>query len=169
MSLGYRTGIMPNMKEPGTLAYYNRVVIKGVDDLDRLARRISAETGIKRGVVLLILTSLEDIALERMGDGYAIELGGLGRIYLSIQSELVTEANELGAKHIKKAKINFKPGKSFTEMAKNAKFEAHRNYKDFSTEEILAKGLIDDLADEDVFYEDGVVQVQDDYTVYEVE
>ncbi|MDR2834218.1 MAG: hypothetical protein LBV67_10930 [Streptococcaceae bacterium] len=160
MSIKYRTGVIGNPQEPGTLSYYNRAVSDGVDNFDRLARRVSAETGVKRGVVMSILTSLEDIAMERMSDGYTIELGGLGNLYLSIQSESVTDVKELSAKHIKKAKINFKAGKSLAKMAKEVTFEPYRNYKNFE-DGIEPQEVLEGLLAKDALYEEDVVDVVD--------
>ncbi len=69
-----------------------------------------------RGDVIAILVKLVSCAKELMLDGYRIELGDLGKLYLTCQSEGAVDKEKFTRANIKAINVNFTSSKQFTDL-----------------------------------------------------
>ena len=69
-----------------------------------------------RGDIIAILIKLVSCSKELMLDGYRIELGDLGKLFLSCQSEGAPSKEKF-------TRVNYLPGKSFENLRRDAEFE----------------------------------------------
>ena len=69
-----------------------------------------------RGDIIAILVKLVSCAKELMLDGYRIQLGDLGKLYLTCKSEGVQEKEKFTRANIKSIDVNFLSSKQFADM-----------------------------------------------------
>ncbi|MDR2834059.1 MAG: HU family DNA-binding protein [Streptococcaceae bacterium] len=101
---------------------YARALIGRNNDFRYMAERISANVSIKRGDAYATLMELEDETIDMLLKGETVELGGIGKLYLSVSSEGVEDEEDFSVRNIKGAKINFRPGSRLREALKSAKY-----------------------------------------------
>lgn len=70
-----------------------------------------------RGDVIAILVKLVNCSKELMLDGYRIELGDLGKLYLSCQSYGASSKENFTRANIKAIDVNFSASKQFVDLA----------------------------------------------------
>ena len=69
-----------------------------------------------KGDIIAIISKLVNCSKELMLDGYRIELGDLGKLYLSCQSEGAADKEKFTRANIKAINVNFSPSKQFADM-----------------------------------------------------
>ena len=69
-----------------------------------------------RGDIIAILIKLVSCSKELMLDGYRIELGDLGKLYLSCQSEGAVSKEKFTRANIKSINVNFSSSKQFNDL-----------------------------------------------------
>jgi predicted histone-like DNA-binding protein len=90
-----------------------------MEDLIKSIEKMAALTGAEiRGVMYSMVDAMENM-LKR---GYAVRLGELGSMRLSISSEGKETAEEVTASAIKGAKVLFTPGKSIKKLIKDLEY-----------------------------------------------
>ncbi|MDR2833312.1 MAG: HU family DNA-binding protein [Streptococcaceae bacterium] len=108
--------------------FYARGLITSNNDFESIAKEIAQEHSISEGDALATLVHFENIALKKLGKGEAVEIGRLGKLYASLSASRVQTPQEVTASTIKKAKINFRPGKSVREMLSKITFKPYKTY-----------------------------------------
>ncbi len=98
----------PGDKEaPGK--YYAQATVSGEVTLDTLARRIAKASMAARGDVQGVLTSLVDEIIESLEEGNTVKIGELGCMRISVSSSGMTNASDVSANSVKKARIIYTP------------------------------------------------------------
>ena len=69
-----------------------------------------------RGDIIAIIVKLVSCSKELMLDGYRIELGDLGKLFLTAQSSGAKTKDEFTSANIKAINVNFSPSKQFADM-----------------------------------------------------
>ena len=69
-----------------------------------------------RGDVIAILVKLVSCSKELMLDGYRIELGDLGKLYLTCQSEGALDKEKFSRSNIKSINVHFTSSKQFIDL-----------------------------------------------------
>ena len=69
-----------------------------------------------RGDVIAILVKLVSCSKELMLDGYRIELGDLGKLYLTCQSEGAVDKEKFSRSNIKSINVHFSSSKQFIDL-----------------------------------------------------
>ncbi len=77
-----------------------------------------------RGDIIAIIIKLVGCAKELMLDGYRLQLGELGRFYLTCQSTGASSLEKFTAANIRSINVNFKSSKHFGDMLQ--KVSLHR-------------------------------------------
>ena len=85
--------------------------------IDELAdHMVSHGCNYDRGDIIAILVKLVGCSKELMLDGYRIQLGDLGKLYLTCKSDGVAEKEKFTRANIKSIDVNFLSSKQFLDM-----------------------------------------------------
>ena len=93
-----------------------------------------------RGDVIAILVKLVSCSKELMLDGYRIELGDLGKLYLSCQSRGAASKENFSRANIRAINVNFSASKQFVDLVQ--KVSLHK----VPTRKAVAAALAAELA-----------------------
>lgn len=71
-------------------------------DLTEISNRVQANSGVSRANVVAVITALQSEISQGLKNGHVINLGELGKFYLSIRSECVDNPDDFSVrKHVK--------------------------------------------------------------------
>ncbi len=122
MSLSFRPVSRKNPLDPAAAPkYYASAISSGRVDLDTISKRIANSSTMSRGDISGVILTLVDEVLFQLAEGKIVELGKLGTLRLTVNSEGVETAEKVNAAQVKKVNIRFKPGSDLTGMVKNLK------------------------------------------------
>ena len=91
--------------------------------LRELANYISQISTVSSIDTLAVLESLLQVIPQNLANGQIIRLGDFGSFYLTISSEGADTEEDFSKSMIKKAKLNFRPGKLIKNSLKTMDFE----------------------------------------------
>lgn len=114
-------------KNPQDLAaapqWYARAIGDGETTLKDLAEYASETSTVSKADILAVLeTSLTKISKD-LANGKIVRVGEYFTLQMGISSEPSATEDEVNASKIKKAKINFRPGKMLGDMIKLATYQ----------------------------------------------
>ncbi|MBQ8593735.1 MAG: HU family DNA-binding protein [Bacteroidaceae bacterium] len=101
--------INPRNKEEDP-KFYGHVQASGDINLREMAERIQQTCTVHKSDVFAVLVALEDVIVESLQSGEIVRLGDLGTLQISISSKGALTEEMFSEAHIKKARINFRPG-----------------------------------------------------------
>ncbi len=98
--------------------FYAKAQAYGKLPLDEICDNVSHSGTIIRGDVLAVSDGLINQMISGLRAGKIVELGDFGHFQVQVQSQGAETAKEFTASNIKKAKIQFRPGKMLCNMLK---------------------------------------------------
>lgn len=116
------TKVLPPGPGHGQIRYYARARMRGTISLETLGERMSQRSTLSRTDIQAVLYGLTEMIPEILEEGYAIELGRLGRLRISVGSQGHVQPGEVSARSIRNPRIVFKPGKPLRQRLKVLKF-----------------------------------------------
>ena len=91
--------------------YYGHVQASGDINIREMSERIQATCTVHKSDVFAVLVALEDVITEALQNGEIVRLGDLGTLQIGISSKGALTEEDYTADLIKRAKINFRPGR----------------------------------------------------------
>ncbi len=126
MAIKYTLGrrcTAPNSKEKTTkviaLAQHNAML-----DIKQMAQHIHDHGSLlDRATIESVLIKLAECMREQLLQGNGVELGDLGRFYLSLRNTPTASAEEFSVEDIKDVEVRWRPGEGLRNLKKDAEFE----------------------------------------------
>ncbi|SDR89637.1 DNA-binding protein, histone-like, putative [Polaribacter sp. KT25b] len=119
MALQYRITKRNNSIQNNTPQYILQAISKGTIDLDKLSVDISNECSLHQVDVQAVLIALGIKMNFYLQDGYAIDMGDVGKFKMGLQGVAASTPEELSPKkNIKKFSINYQPSIKLKRMLK---------------------------------------------------
>lgn len=82
--------------------WYAQTVRGSELSLSEIAERVQSNCGVSRANVVAVITALQSVVSKGLKNGHVVNLGELGKFYLSIRSECVDSPDEFSVqKHVK--------------------------------------------------------------------
>ena len=101
-----------NPSEKGTPPkYYAQAQARGDVNIREMSERIQASCTVHKSDVYAVLVALEDVVAEAIQNGEIVRLGDLCTLQVSLSGKGALTEEEYDTSLIKRAKINFRPGK----------------------------------------------------------
>ena len=101
-----------NPSEKGTPPkYYAQAQARGDISLRDMAERIQSSCTVHKSDVYAVLVALEDVVAEAIQNGEIVRLGDLCTLQVSLSGKGALTEEDYTESLIKRAKINFRPGK----------------------------------------------------------
>ena len=114
MSRSVTYSVVPRVK-PGEKEmqpkYYAQAQARGDMNIRELTERIQATCTVHKSDVYAVLVALEDVVSESIRNGEIVRLGDLCTLQVSLSGKGALSEDEYSASLIRRAKINFRPGK----------------------------------------------------------
>ncbi|WP_455667828.1 HU family DNA-binding protein [Phocaeicola sp.] len=102
-----------------TRLYFASVRSTGTVSADELCQRIALRCGLRRPVLKAALVAFSEAMESELSMGNIVDLGEIGRFQVSCSSSGVEREEEfVSSKHMKEAKILFRPGRGLKGMLK---------------------------------------------------
>lgn len=98
--------------------YYAQAQSSGDVDVDEMSGRIEKACTVNSADVLAVLKALEDEMMTSLQKGEIVRMGNIGTFQIGLRSAGAEKAEEFKALMIKKARVNFRPGKRLGDMLK---------------------------------------------------
>ena len=112
-----------NPSEKGTPPkYYAQAQARGDVSIREMSERIQATCTVHKSDVYAVLVALEDVVSEAIQNGEIVRLGDLCTLQVSLTGKGALTEEEHTVSLIKRAKINFRPGKVLAEALGTLKF-----------------------------------------------
>ena len=102
--------INPRDKEAAP-KFYAQAQARGDVSIREMAERIQSTCTVTKADVYAVLVALEDVIVEALQNGEIVRLGELGTFQLSLSGKGAVTEEDYNTSLIKRAKINFRPGK----------------------------------------------------------
>ena len=106
--------VVPRMK-PGDKnlppKYYAQAQARGDVSIREMAERIQSTCTVHKSDVYAVLVALEDVVAEAIQNGEIVRLGDLCTLQVSLNGKGALTEEDYTENLIKRAKINFRPGK----------------------------------------------------------
>ena len=114
-------------KEDGTEKtgekYYATAQARKTYDINEFARHISNHgSTLNRADIVAVLIQTVDCMKELLLDGNSVQLGELGKFYLTLSSDGAESYSKFSANNIKNVRIAFSAGKDFDDIRSDAEF-----------------------------------------------
>ena len=104
----------PGVAGGGTKKWYATIVTDGELTVDDLTNKIEKFSALSEADIRGVIIALENVMYEELTNGKIIRLDKLGCFYPSLSSNEVANANDFNVADIKSAKVNYRPGKRFS-------------------------------------------------------
>ena len=91
--------------------YYAQAQARGDVNVREMAERIQSTCTVHKSDVYAVLVALEDVIAEALQNGEIVRLGDLCTLQVSLSGKGAMTEDEYTTDLIKRAKINFRPGK----------------------------------------------------------
>lgn len=102
--------------------YYAMAKIKETIDLDGLAELMSDGGTVRQSDTYAVLISLVNVIKRQLKNGKQVRLGGLGTLYISLNSDGFATEDEVTANAIKRANLRYRPTKEMKDMLKTLQY-----------------------------------------------
>lgn len=124
MSVKFSLAQLRNPQDPeGIRKYYACAQVREEISIDRVAEEIAFSSSLTEGDVLNVLRSLAHNVAGHLADGDLVDLGDLGRFQYKLSSEGVEDRESFTQAHIRKVRMQFRPGRIFRNSIPALKFE----------------------------------------------
>ena len=91
--------------------YYAQAQARGDVNIREMAERIQSSCTVHKSDVYAVLVALEDVVAEAIQNGEIVRLGELCTLQVGLSGKGALTEEEFNENIIKRAKINFRPGK----------------------------------------------------------
>ena len=102
--------------------YYAQAQARGDISLRDMAERIQASCTVHKSDVYAVLVALEDVVAEAIQNGEIVRLGELCTLQVSLNGKGALTEEDYTADLIKRAKINFRPGRVLSNALSSLSF-----------------------------------------------
>ena len=124
MPVKYDFFLTPQPKEKQQkVRYHARVVVERTLDNKDIATEISKQCTINKAEAMAVMDEMAEIFLQKLGEGHAIKLEGIGTFRISAKSPSVRAKNEVRAESIKFGGVVFRAEKKLLRRLSNTKFQ----------------------------------------------
>lgn len=114
----------PGVAGGGTKKWYASVVADGEVSIDDLVKSIEKFSALSEADIRGVIIALENVIQDALADSKIVRLEKLGSLYPSLSSQGVTNKAEFTARvHIRRTKVNYRPGKRISDALNNAGFQ----------------------------------------------
>ena len=144
MAAKYDFFLTPQPKEKQQkVRFHARVVVNETLDNKDIATEISKRCTINRAEAMAVMDEMQEIFRQKLAEGHAIKLEGIGTFRISAKSPSVRTKNEVRAESIKFGGVVFRPEKKLLRKLSATKFQKV-TYSQTSTEisDIEIDGLL---------------------------
>ena len=123
--------------------YHARVVVDETLTNEDIATEISKRCTIRKAEAMAVMEEMSEIFLQKLAEGHAIKLEGIGTFRISAKSPAVRSKNEVRAESIKFGSVVFRPERKLIRELSTTKFQKVM-YSQTSTEisDIEIDGLL---------------------------
>lgn len=112
----------PGVVGGGTPKYYALAVSKGNKNIRDISKEISRMSSLTRADVIAVLEAFVDLIPEYLGAGFAVSLGELGTLSISLKSTGSETAEEVTAANIQRHRVLFRPGREVKGLLSDLQF-----------------------------------------------
>lgn len=117
MSVKYSVVALRNPKNPSDpKKFYAKAQASGALHIDEICTSVAHSGSIIRGDVLAVSDGLIFEMIRGLAAGKIVDLGDFGHFQMQVSSKGAATEKEFNTTNIKKAKIQFRPGKLLTNM-----------------------------------------------------
>ncbi len=109
--------------DPIERKWYATSAAAGEVTLETMSYRLSESCTVTRADVMAVLTAFVDNIGSDLKNGMIVKLGELGNLQLGLSSKGVVDIEDWSASLIKKAHVNFRPGKKLKTIATETGFK----------------------------------------------
>ena len=102
--------------------YYAQAQSRGDVNIREMAERIQSTCTVTKADVYAVLVSLEDVVKDAIENGEIVRLGELCTLQVGLSGNGTLTEEEFADTHIKKARINFRPGPVLAGALETLKF-----------------------------------------------
>ena len=102
--------------------YYAQAQSRGDVNIREMAERIQSTCTVHKTDVYAVLVALEDVVKEAIQNGEIVRLGDLCTLQVGLSGNGTLTEEEFADTHIKKARINFRPGPVLAGALETLKF-----------------------------------------------
>ena len=144
MAAKYDFFLTPQPKEKQQkVRFHARVVVNETLDNKDIATEIAKRCTINRAEAMAVMDEMQEIFRQKLAEGHAIKLEGIGTFRISAKSPSVRAKNEVRAESIKCGGVVFRPEKKLLRKLSATKFQKV-TYSQTSTEisDIEIDGLL---------------------------
>ncbi len=111
-----------NPQNRKTKKYYAQVRHSGRVTIDTLKDNIAGQSSLSRGDVGNVLDNLMEAVAMHLRNGRIVELGDLGKMYISVSSKGCVDKKELASADICKTRLRFAPSNRLKEVMNTLSF-----------------------------------------------
>ena len=124
MPVKYDFFLTPQPKEKQQkVRYHARTVVESTWTNKDIATEISKRCTINKAEAMAVMDEMAEIFLQKLGEGHAIKLEGIGTFRISAKSPSVRAKNEVRAESIKFGGVVFRAEKKLLRRLGNTKFQ----------------------------------------------
>ena len=128
MSVKYDFFLTPQPKgKQQKVKYHARVVVERTLSNKDIASEIAKRCTIRKAEAIAVMDEMSEIFQQKLSEGHAIKLEGIGTFRISAKSPSVRAKNEVRAESIKFGGVVFRPEKKMLRKLSNTKFEKVTN------------------------------------------
>ena len=113
--------INPRDKEAAP-KFYGHVQASGDINIREMSERIQQTCTVHKSDVYAVLVALEDVITDALKGGEIVRLGDLGTLQIGISSKGAVTEEDYSDSHIKKPRINIRPGTAIVGVLDNLTF-----------------------------------------------
>lgn len=107
--------------------FYAKTTGASITDLSEIAELVAMNTSMSKPDCYAVLMGLETFVIRELSQGRNVRLGELGTYKISLSAEGKETDEEVVSTSIKKARINFTPGKGLKKMLGNLDYKKAQN------------------------------------------
>ena len=124
MAVKYDFFLTPQPKEKQeNVKYHARTVVESTLTNKDIADEISRRCTIRKAEAMAVLEEVADIFLEKLSEGHAIQLKGIGTFHISAKSPSVSSKKEVRAESIECGGVVYRAEKKLLRQLGNTKFQ----------------------------------------------
>ena len=106
--------------------YAPQIISRGEISFLKIRKNVSTKLGIDGILISQVLSSIENEIVKNLLDGYVVELGKLGRFYLTLEGKHETTVKKICTESILKSHIHFKAAPEFKDRLGKVVYIQHK-------------------------------------------